>query len=384
MAAHHYADGERCLPETPRHPKRDRTRLVGLASEHHARSGAPLLLARSLRSRCEPVGRIHDRRAFRQRVLRRRHRIRRALRADQSALPGPARRAAADRRVSAALVHAADAHVARRHGPRTPNPRRADFDPDSLRHVRSRRRRRAGTDRASPPRDRRGGKSQHRDPRTWRRKRGLNAASNTRPRLARNHRLRDGHYPGRRSRRGGIHRKAGDLLLHPRRRAFPDDGADALPARREKDHRLPAAWRDRSARFDPADPAAVDGEFLPRRSVAELLHRHRCADRSDRAADELPRRQLFFEDFFADFFEDFFVVDFFEDFLVDFFADFFEDFFDGTFAPSRRASESPMAIACLRLFTFLPELPLFSVPRLRSCIAFSTFFEAFLPYFDAM
>src|SRR6185436_2520895 len=53
----------------------------------------------------------------------------------------------------------------------------------------------------------------------------------------------------------------------------------------------------------------------------------------------------------------------------------------GTFAPARRASDRPMAIACLRLVTFLPERPLLSVPRLRSCIARSTFCSAFLPYF---
>src|ERR1044071_7387894 len=57
-----------------------------------------------------------------------------------------------------------------------------------------------------------------------------------------------------------------------------------------------------------------------------------------------------------------------------------EPFFLGTLAPERRASDKPMAIACLRLFTRLPELPLFSVPRLRSCIARSTFSPAFLPY----
>src|SRR4051794_39636014 len=71
----------------------------------------------------------------------------------------------------------------------------------------------------------------------------------------------------------------------------------------------------------------------------------------------LPGRNYFdfFEDFFVDFFELFFEVDFFEDFLVDF----FELFFDGTLPPSRLASERPMAMACLRLFTFLPEEPLF-------------------------
>src|SRR5436190_11839779 len=70
-------------------------------------------------------------------------------------------------------------------------------------------------------------------------------------------------------------------------------------------------------------------------------------------------------------------------FLFD--EDFFDDdFFFGTFAPDRRASERPMAMACLRLFTFLPELPLLSVPRFFSCIARSTFFEAFLLYLRAM
>jgi hypothetical protein len=45
-----------------------------------------------------------------------------------------------------------------------------------------------------------------------------------------------------------------------------------------------------------------------------------------------------------------------------FFAVFFFAARFGTFFPSRRASESPIAIACFRLFTFLPERPLFSVP----------------------
>jgi hypothetical protein len=55
-------------------------------------------------------------------------------------------------------------------------------------------------------------------------------------------------------------------------------------------------------------------------------------------------------------------------------------FFAGTLPPALRASDSPIAIACLRLFTVLPERPLFNLPRLRSCIAFSTFSDAFLPY----
>src|SRR5205807_1679051 len=61
-----------------------------------------------------------------------------------------------------------------------------------------------------------------------------------------------------------------------------------------------------------------------------------------------------------------------EDFLPeDFFFE--DDFFAGTLAPSRRASDKPIAIACLRLFTVLPERPLFSLPRLRSCMARFTF-----------
>ncbi len=89
---------------------------------------------------------------------------------------------------------------------------------------------------------------------------------------------------------------------------------------------------------------------------------------------------LFFDD---DFFEDRFFEDFFDDFFEPFFDDFFEDFLDpffGTFAPASRASDKPMAIACFLLVTFLPDLPLFSVPCLRSCIAFSTLSCAFLPY----
>jgi hypothetical protein len=53
----------------------------------------------------------------------------------------------------------------------------------------------------------------------------------------------------------------------------------------------------------------------------------------------------------------------------------------GTFLPLRRASESPMAIACLRLFTVLPLRPVFSVPFLRRRIALLTVFEAAREYF---
>ncbi len=51
----------------------------------------------------------------------------------------------------------------------------------------------------------------------------------------------------------------------------------------------------------------------------------------------------------------------------------------GTLAPFFRASFNPIAIACLRLVTFLPD-PLFSVPLFRRRIVDLTFFEAPLLY----
>ena len=77
------------------------------------------------------------------------------------------------------------------------------------------------------------------------------------------------------------------------------------------------------------------------------------------------------------FFVDRFLVEPFFDPFFD--PPFFDPFFAGTFPPSLRASERPMAIACFLLVTFLPE-PLFNVPRLRSRIVFSTFSPAFFPY----
>jgi hypothetical protein len=58
--------------------------------------------------------------------------------------------------------------------------------------------------------------------------------------------------------------------------------------------------------------------------------------------------------------------------------------FFGTFAPAALASERPIAIACLRLLTVLPDRPLFKVPALRSFIARSTLADAFFEYFRAM
>jgi hypothetical protein len=89
---------------------------------------------------------------------------------------------------------------------------------------------------------------------------------------------------------------------------------------------------------------------------------------------------FFDEDFLEEDFRDVLVVD--ERLEAFFFADFRppdEDFFGGTFPPSRRASDNPIAIACFLLFTLRPE-PLFRVPRLRLCIALFTLLDAFLPY----
>ncbi|WP_158085157.1 hypothetical protein [Niastella vici] len=62
-----------------------------------------------------------------------------------------------------------------------------------------------------------------------------------------------------------------------------------------------------------------------------------------------------------------------------FFADFF--FFGaGTLAPFFLASDKPMAIACLRLFTFLPLLPLVKVPFFLRCMALFTDFCDFFEY----
>ena len=59
------------------------------------------------------------------------------------------------------------------------------------------------------------------------------------------------------------------------------------------------------------------------------------------------------------------------------------DFFLGTLAPFLRASDRPMAMACLRLVTTppLPPFPERSVPRFSFSIAFLTLSLAAFPYF---
>jgi hypothetical protein len=54
--------------------------------------------------------------------------------------------------------------------------------------------------------------------------------------------------------------------------------------------------------------------------------------------------------------------------------------FLGTLSPFSLASESPMAIACLRDVTFFPLRPLFNFPWCISCMVFSTFFPAPFEY----
>ena len=60
-----------------------------------------------------------------------------------------------------------------------------------------------------------------------------------------------------------------------------------------------------------------------------------------------------------------------------------ERFFDGTFAPFLRASERPIAIACLRLFTFppCPDFPRVRVPCFLFRIARLTLLPAAGLYF---
>src|SRR5260221_2581235 len=58
-----------------------------------------------------------------------------------------------------------------------------------------------------------------------------------------------------------------------------------------------------------------------------------------------------------------------------------EDFFGGgTLPPAARASDNPIAIACLRLLTFFPGFPLFHLAAFISFITFLTFSHALFPY----
>jgi hypothetical protein len=80
----------------------------------------------------------------------------------------------------------------------------------------------------------------------------------------------------------------------------------------------------------------------------------------------------------------FFALRFFAVFFLEvFFLEVFFDAFFGTFLPSALASDSPIAMACLRLVTLRPERPLFKVPALRFFITRSTSADAFLEYFRA-
>jgi hypothetical protein len=72
------------------------------------------------------------------------------------------------------------------------------------------------------------------------------------------------------------------------------------------------------------------------------------------------------------------------DFFAAFFFEAFRFFAFGTFLPLALASDSPIAIACLRLLTFRPERPLFSVPALRFFIARLTSLDAFFEYLRAI
>jgi hypothetical protein len=102
-----------------------------------------------------------------------------------------------------------------------------------------------------------------------------------------------------------------------------------------------------------------------------------CTGNDQRALDFFFLAVFLRVDFLVAFF---FVADFFALFFL---ADFFALFFfggDGTLAPFSLASDKPMAIACLRLVTFLPLLPLRNVPFFLRCMALSTVFCDFFEY----
>ena len=102
-------------------------------------------------------------------------------------------------------------------------------------------------------------------------------------------------------------------------------------------------------------------------SVGWIRHYARLVDQDERFRDDFLRelfRELLRDELLRD----------------DFFR---EELFRGTFAPFFRASDNPIAIACLRLFTRppLPPLPLFSVPFFLRRIALPTLLLAARPYF---
>src|ERR1700743_1491443 len=100
-------------------------------------------------------------------------------------------------------------------------------------------------------------------------------------------------------------------------------------------------------------------------STPRKRHRERRSIKRLERALRVPRMARLDQDFFFDFF-----------FLVFFLA------FLGTFFPFLRASERPMAMACLRLFTVppFPPLPLFSFPFFFRFTARLTSLPALLLY----
>jgi hypothetical protein len=131
-------------------------------------------------------------------------------------------------------------------------------------------------------------------------------------------------------------------------------------------------------------------DFFVDRFVADFFVDFLAADCFVAVRDGDFLDDAFFDDAFLDdaFLDDAFLDDFVARFFVaDFAALFLPGDFDvvfelgGTLSPSRRASDSAIAMACLRLVTFLCDPPLRSFPALRSSITFLTFACVFFPYF---
>jgi hypothetical protein len=163
------------------------------------------------------------------------------------------------------------------------------------------------------------------------------------------------------------------------RRSVQQDGCRGARKRRGTDPASPGSAYRRLDDLRAEDFRALDFRALDFRAVDLRAVDFRAVDL--RAVERL------LVDFFAveRLADDFFAVERLavERLLVERFVErFVVRLRDGTFAPFSRASESPIAIACLRLVTVppCPALPRLSVPLFRRCIALFTDLPAAFPY----
>jgi hypothetical protein len=105
-----------------------------------------------------------------------------------------------------------------------------------------------------------------------------------------------------------------------------------------------------------------------------LLELFRPRDEADFELDFEVDREVEFVDFFA----------LLPEAVLERLKDLLPTFLEGTLPSSFLASESPIAIACLRFVTVFPERPDLSFPSFISFIARLTFDAAFAPYLVAI